>query len=104
MPRLLSVGLVVILGGLAIRAFMDEKQVVEDSAPFVIYFLPVFILVFITALSWFKSRIGGTLFIIGGFFYAFMVDEASVSSLAMVATPLILLGVLFHVSQYVYEK
>ncbi len=103
-PRLLSVVLLVILTFFAVDAYQSAESTTFGNSPFAIYLFPVFVLLIITAISWKKARFGGTLFIIGGFFYAFMVDEFSVSSLAMVATPLILLGVLFHVSQYFYEK
>lgn len=103
-PRILSVILLIILTIFAIEAFQDAKATAATNSPFAIYLLPVFILLIITAISWKKARIGGTLFIIGGFFYAFLINEFSVAVLAIVAMPLILLGVLFHISQYFYEK
>ena len=103
-PRILSVTLLAILSFFAVQAFQGVDSSLEGSSPFAIYLFPVFILLVVTAISWKKARLGGTLFIIGGLFYGFGVNELSTSSLAMVATPLILLGVLFHISQYYYEK
>lgn len=103
-PRVLSIILLLILGSLAVQAYQGVETFTTDQAPFVVYILPVFVLLLITIVSWKKARIGGTLFIGGGFFYAFMINEFSASAMAMVATPLILLGVLFHISQYYYEK
>ncbi|OEK01016.1 hypothetical protein BFP97_05600 [Roseivirga sp. 4D4] len=92
--------LLVVLSVFAIEAYQEAATDGISNSPFIVYLFPVFVLLIITAISWRKARIGGTLFIMGGFFYAFFMDEFSASSLAMVATPLILLGVLFHVSQY----
>ena len=103
-PRVLSVTLLAILSYFAVQAFRGVDDTVMESSPFVIYLFPVFILLVVTAISWKRARLRGTLFIIGGFFYGFGVNELSTSSLAMVATPLILLGVLFHISQFYYEK
>lgn len=103
-PRILSVTLLIILSFLAIQAFDGVDDSTSEGSPFVIYLFPVFILLVVTAISWKRARLGGTLFIIGGLFYGFGVNELSASSLTMVAAPLILLGVLFHISQFYYEK
>lgn len=103
-PRILSLVLILILGSFAVQAYQEAEAVIKESSPFTIYLLSVFILLLVTGISWKKARIGGTLFIIAGLFYVFQTNELSASSLAMVATPLILLGLLFHISQYYYEK
>lgn len=103
-PRVLSVVLLAILSFFAVEGFQDGVMEPDERSSFVVHLFPVFVLLVITTISWKRARIGGTLFIVGGFFYAFIINEFSASSMAMVATPLILLGVLFHISQYYYEK
>ena len=101
-PRLVSVALLTVLSYFSFEAYMDAPSM--TNSPFAVYLFPVFVLLIVTAISWKRARIGGTLFIIGGLFYAFGVNGMSSASLALVAAPLILIGVLFHLSQYFYEK
>jgi len=103
-PRILSVILLLTLGFFASEAHQAADLTDSTRSPFAVYLLPVFILLLITTISWKRARFGGTLFIVGGLFYFFGNNQMSATSLILVSAPLILLGILFHISQYFYEK
>jgi hypothetical protein len=102
LPRLLAILYALFLSLFAFDVW-EGVSFWQGLAGFVVHLLPVYFVLFALVVGWSWPRVGGVLFLAlaVGFSLAFGWREAAL--LAMMAGPLVVIGVLFLLDRYVSE-
>jgi hypothetical protein len=93
-PRVLGILVCLFLSLFALDAFGDGKSVTRAITDFLIHVAPMALLLGVVALSWRWEWVGGSVFTVAAFTYAYMARH-HLSWIPLVSGPLLLVGVLF---------
>lgn len=101
MPRILAISFVLFLGIFALDAFSPAYSFWQNVAALLIHLVPNFLLLLLIVASWRREWIGGIVFPLLGILYIiFSHGNLPVSTLAIIAGPTFLLGLLYLLSWY----
>jgi len=114
LPRILCLLAIGFISMFALDAFEEGMPFGKQLLGFLIHLIPSFILLAFLLLAWKWEKVGGIIFILIGliltpFIYTknFEMNQSvglSLSIIAMITLPFIIVGVLFLVSQYKKKK
>jgi hypothetical protein len=113
-PRILSIFAILFVSVFAADSFDTNLTWWEQISGFIIHLVPSFILALVLIIAWNKELLGGIIFIVLGFIFTPIVFSMnyrgnhsigiSLSVIAAVTFPFIVIGVLFLISHYRKRK
>lgn len=114
LPRLLCIAAILFIGIFALDSFDPKYTFLQQIQAFLIHIIPNIILLIFLLVAWKQELVGGWIFVILGVFFSiwvFMGNYAnnhsvwiSLSVIAMITFPFVVVGCLFILSHYLKKK
>jgi hypothetical protein len=88
----------------ALDVFNETQGFQQTITGFLIHLIPTFMIVGVLILSWRREWIGAIVYVGIAVFYAFMINFRRWDWIAVISTPLLVIGILFLVSWLLHDR
>ncbi|OGU42589.1 MAG: hypothetical protein A2X61_17115 [Ignavibacteria bacterium GWB2_35_12] len=103
-PRILCILFAVFISLFSLDVFAGTHGLMQTIVGLLIHLIPTFVIVGVLILSWRWEWIGAVAYVGMAVFYAYMINFRRWDWIALISTPLLIIGILFLVSWLLHDK